>query len=71
MFNHAPNTGWPPDMGYWIGYRIDQSVYAHATDKIAALRTMLGVTDFKAYFKASRYPGVREPCELRRFGPGA
>lgn len=63
MFNHKPDTGWPPDMGYWIGYRIDQSFYAQAKDKTAALRTMLGVTDFKAYFKASGYPEKREPCK--------
>jgi hypothetical protein len=62
MFNHKPDTGWPPDMGYWIGYRIDQAFYAQAKDKTAALRVMLGVTDFKAYLKASGYPVRREPC---------
>ncbi len=62
MFNHNPDTGWPPDMGYWIGYCIDQAFYAQAKDKTAALRTMLGLTDFNAYLKASGCPVRREPC---------
>jgi len=66
MFNHQPDTGWPPDMGYWIGYRIDQAYYAQAKDKIAALRAILQVTDFKAYLKASGYPHRREPCAPAR-----
>ena len=42
MLNHNPNTGWPLDMGYWMGYRIDQAFYAQAKDKTAAQRAMLG-----------------------------
>jgi hypothetical protein len=63
MFNHKPSTGWPPDMGYWIGYRIDQIFYAQAKTKTAALRTMLRVTDFNAYLKASGYPRKTVPCK--------
>lgn len=62
MFNHNPDTGWPPDMGYWMGYRIDQAFYRQAKDKTAALKSMLDVTDFKAYLKASGYPTERAPC---------
>ncbi|HSN18503.1 MAG TPA: DUF2268 domain-containing putative Zn-dependent protease [Gammaproteobacteria bacterium] len=62
MFNHTPDTGWPPDMGYWFGYRIDQSYFAKAKDRTQALRTMLEVTDFKAYLKASGYPDHRQAC---------
>jgi hypothetical protein len=62
LFDHAPDTGWPPDMGYWIGYRISQAYYDRANDKRAALRDMLGVTDFKAYLEASGYPGSRTSC---------
>jgi hypothetical protein len=60
--DHNPDTGWPPDMGYWLGYRIDQSLYAQEKDKIAALRTMLHVTDFKALLKKSGYPQATQPC---------
>jgi len=62
MYDHNPDTGWPPDMGYWIGYRIDQSVYAQAKDKIAALRRMLHVTEFKAFLMASGYPDKVSAC---------
>ena len=62
MFTFTPDTGWPPDMGYWMGYRIDQSFYAQAKDKTAALRAMLQATDFKAYLKASGYPAKSNAC---------
>jgi hypothetical protein len=62
LYNHTPDTGWPPDMGYWIGYRIDQAYYGHAADKTAALRTLLQVTDFNALLKASGYPENKTAC---------
>jgi hypothetical protein len=62
MFNHTPATGWPPDMGYWLGYRIDQSYFARARNRTEALGAMLRVTDFAAYLRASGYPRHREPC---------
>jgi uncharacterized protein YjaZ len=62
MYDHNPDTGWPPDMGYWMGYRIDQSAYAQAKDKIAALRRMLRITDFKAFLMASGYPAKTSAC---------
>ncbi|MGH8161245.1 MAG: hypothetical protein ACRESR_03705 [Gammaproteobacteria bacterium] len=62
MYNHHPKTGWPPDMGYWIGYRIDQTFYDHAANTESALRTMLHLTGFKAYLKASDYPEKAPAC---------
>ena len=62
MYTYKPDTGWPPDMGYWMGYRVDQAFYAHAQDKTAALRAMLGVTDLPAYLKASGYPAKAPAC---------
>jgi len=63
LYDHHPDTGWPPDMGYWLGYRIAQTYYDHAADKTAALRALLQVTDFKALLKASGYPEHRPACE--------
>jgi len=63
MYDHNPATGWPPDMGYWLGYRIAQAYYDHATDKTAALRTLLQVTDFKALLKTSGYPVTAVVCK--------
>jgi Predicted Zn-dependent protease (DUF2268) len=62
MYNEHPEIGWPPDMGYWLGYRIDQSFYAHAHEKRQALRALLEVKDFEALLKASGYPESRGPC---------
>lgn len=62
LYDHAPDTGWPPDMGYWLGYRIAQTYYAQAKDKTAALRAILQVTDFKALLKASGYPAAAPAC---------
>ena len=62
LYNHTPDTGWPPDMGYWIGYRIDQAYYAQAKDKGAALRAILQATDFDAFLKASGYPQGKTGC---------
>lgn len=63
MYDHAPATGWPPDMGYWMGYRIDQSLYRQVQDKTAALRSMLQVTDFKSFLKTSGYPTKAPACK--------
>ena len=66
MFNHTPDTGWPPDMGYWLGYRIDQSYLARARNPTKAVRAMLQVTDFKSYLRSSGYLESREPCVPER-----
>jgi len=62
MYDHTPVTGWPPDMAYWLGYRIAQAYYDHATDKVAAIRGLLQVTDFKALLKASGWPATATAC---------
>ncbi len=62
MFNHTPDNGWPPDMGYWLGYRIDQSYFAKAENRTQAIGNMLHVTDFKDYLHASGYPQSRQGC---------
>lgn len=62
LFDHAPAGGWPPDMGYWLGYRIAQTYYHQARDKQAALKALLQVTDFKALLAASGYPAKAPAC---------
>jgi hypothetical protein len=62
MFDEHPATGWPPDMGYWLGYRIAQTYVGGAPDKTAALRALLEVKDFKALLKASGYPAKAPAC---------
>ncbi|MBL8521271.1 MAG: hypothetical protein JNK75_11435, partial [Betaproteobacteria bacterium] len=46
---------WPADLGYYMGYRIAEAYYQRTTDKSAAVRDMLNITDPRAFLKASGY----------------
>jgi hypothetical protein len=46
-------------LGYWVGYRIARASYLNASDKPAALRRMMQLTDARAFLAASGWrPGV-------------
>lgn len=45
----------PADLGYYIGYRITQSYYEHASDKKKAIREILQVQDYEQFLKKSKY----------------
>ncbi|MBN8736287.1 MAG: hypothetical protein J0H27_08460 [Xanthomonadales bacterium] len=62
LYNHHPAPGWPPDMGYWLGYRIAQTYYDHAADKHKALTALLNVTDFQKLLDESGYPDKAPVC---------
>jgi len=47
--------GWPPDVGYFIGYRIAQAYYEQAANKREAVADMLAGTDFDALLERSGY----------------
>jgi len=47
----------PPDLGYWMGYRITKAYYENDADKKRALSDILSIRDFNAFLKASRYAG--------------
>jgi len=52
---------WPPDLGYWIGYRISKSYYEHAKDKQRAISDILSIRDFPRFLAASHYnPTIHE-----------
>jgi hypothetical protein len=58
--NWLYNTGRhaDPDLGYWAGYRIARAYYENASDKRAAIREMLQMTDARAFLAASGWrPG--------------
>jgi uncharacterized protein YjaZ len=55
MFVRPSNTDWPPDLGYWMGYRIARSYHEQASDKRRAIVDILGLTDFEAFLEKSRY----------------
>lgn len=45
----------PPDLGYYMGYKICQSLYEIAADKAAALKTIIAMKDPKAIIEQSAY----------------
>lgn len=45
----------PPDLGYYIGYKISQSFYEGATDKAAALKIIIAMKDPKGFIEQSGY----------------
>jgi hypothetical protein len=50
---------WPPDLGYWVGYRICKAYYQHAKDKRQAFRDILEISDPKLFLaKSGWYPGI-------------
>lgn len=60
FYNHPGTPEWPPDLGYWVGYRIVKAHYQHASDKRLALEQMFGITDAKAFLAQSGWrPGMR------------
>ena len=60
FYNHPGTAQWPPDLGYWVGYRITKSYYQHASDKRRALREIFGITDANAFLAKSGWrPGMR------------
>jgi len=48
LYNGAGTPDKPGDLGYWVGYRIARAYYEHATDKQAAIATLLLVDDASA-----------------------
>lgn len=59
MFVQPAKRDWPPDLGYWIGYRIVRAYYERATDKQQAIRDVLTLTDFDGFLEASGYDPPR------------
>jgi len=48
MYNGVGTPDNPGDLGYWVGYRIVRTYYEHATDKQAAIATLLHVDNASA-----------------------
>ncbi len=48
----------PADLGYYVGYKICEQFYRHATDKREAVRRILNITDPEAFLTERGYGGV-------------
>jgi uncharacterized protein YjaZ len=55
MYNYKPKNGYPPDLGYWIGYRITEAYYEKSTDKKKAISDILHIKDFGKFLDDSGY----------------
>jgi hypothetical protein len=55
MYNALTAKTRPPDLGYFIGYKISQSFYQNAKDKRQAIRDILQIKDFPAFLRQSSY----------------
>ena len=53
MYNYPGTADWPSDLGYWVGYRIVKSYYAHAADKHQALVDIFALKDPHAFLAQS------------------
>jgi predicted Zn-dependent protease DUF2268 len=60
FYNHPGTAAWPPDLGYWVGYRIVKSYYRHARDKRRALRDIFAISNARDFLAKSGWrPGMR------------
>lgn len=55
MYNGFKIKDRPGDLGYYVGYKICRSYYDNAGDKRQAVRDILNVQDFPAFFERSRH----------------
>lgn len=53
LYNGIGTADAPGDLGYWVGYRIAQSLYERMDDKREAIRVLLESTDAEAVLTAS------------------
>lgn len=58
LFNtYNSSTGYPGNLGYFIGFRICEQFYQHFPDNKAVIKAMLEIKDFNQFLKESRYNG--------------
>jgi hypothetical protein len=55
MYNGLTSGARPPDLGYYMGYKISRAYYQQATDKRQAIKDILETKDFPAFFEKSGY----------------
>ena len=55
MYNGITSGDRPPDLGYYMGYKISHAYYKNAINKRQAIRDILETKDFRAFFEKSRY----------------
>ena len=58
LFNaYDPQTGYPGNLGYFIGFRICESYYNRSADKSTAIKELIEIKDFNRILTVSGYKG--------------
>jgi len=60
MYGGSVFENGPPDLAYYIGYKICDAYYRRAADKRKAIAAILNIRDFRAFLAASGYAGASE-----------
>lgn len=60
MFVRPSDDELPPDLGYWVGYRIAKRYYENAEDKQRAIYDLLDAQNYEAILDESGYAGQFE-----------
>ena len=55
LYGGSAAGGRPPDLGYWMGYKITKRYYENAEDKQRAVREIIELTDARAFLEKSNY----------------
>jgi hypothetical protein len=55
MYNGIASGDRPPDLGYYMGYKISHAYYKNAKNKRQAVKDILETKDFPAFLEKSRY----------------
>jgi hypothetical protein len=55
MYNGLTAGTRPPDLGYFMGYKISETYYKNARDKRQAIKDILEIKDFPKFFEQSKY----------------
>ena len=55
MYNSFKIKDRPGDLGYYMGYKISREYYRNSRDKKQAIREILNIKDFTAFFEKSGY----------------
>lgn len=56
LYNGSRSKDRPADLGYYIGYKICESYYNQAADKKKALKDIIEVSNYRRFYKKSKYP---------------
>jgi len=61
LYNGNESKNRPPDLGYFIGYKIAKMYYDKSNDKQKALQDLLNKGKYESIFKKSKY--LEESCD--------